>query len=838
MSTLPKKAKVVVIGAGIVGNSLVYHLAEKGWRDIVLVDKGPLPNPGGSTGHASNFIFPVDHSKEMTRLTQDSIETFKHFGTFTRSGGIELARSEARMQEITRRITSAKAWGEHGEFITSEKIKEMAPFVNTDPVLGGFYSAGAGVVDPLGAGTFMRQRAQELDALTVAANTEVFDIQVDKGVVRGVSTSSGDVEAEFVLIACGVWSPILARMAGTSIPLTPIVHQFITVGPIALFEGTKGEIEYPLIRDVDMNMYERQNGSDLEIGSYIHRPMMFNPDDIPSNEEATLTPTELPFTADDFDESMEFALGLMPDILDREDVGIRHAINGLMSLTPDGMPLIGETPEVRNLWSVAAIWIKEGPGFARAVAEWMTDGAPEVDVHASDIARFYDHNRSLFHIHARCNESFNKMYSIIHPFEQWASVRHARVSPFWPREQELGAFFFETAGWERPQWYQANQHLLEEYGDQVMNRPAEWDSRWWSPIINGEHLAMRDRAGLVDLTAFSIFDFSGPGVVDYMQKMAVSQMNFKIGRATYTPLLNVLGGFRADLTIMRLGRDHYRVITGGATGNLDKKWFLDHMPPDGSVQFQELTSALCTLGLWGPRARDILQSVTEDDVTDQGFPFGGTREIVIQNVKALAFRISYVGELGWELYAPMEHGLRLWDILYEAGQPHGMVPVGIGVYGTTARLEKGYRAYGMELETDYTPVEAGLARPKVKTADFIGKQAYMKARQEGPAALLCTLTVDDPSEASGTPRYMLGNEPILTPDGQPIVDRKGRRSYVTSAGSGPSLGKHLLLAYLPPEHAIEGNQLKVEYLGGQYTVTVARVGNQPLFDPNDERMKS
>ena len=620
MSTLPSQAQVVIIGAGIVGNSLVYHLAEKGWKDMVLLDKGPLPNPGGSTGHASNFIFPVDHSKEMTKLTQDSVKTYKKLGVYTESGGIEVARTEERMQELTRRITSAKSWGEPGELITPDQVKEMVPYVNTDIVLGGFYSPTAGVVDSLQAGTLMRQRAQELDALTIVSNIEVSDIEVKNGQVVGVETNQGYISAEYVLIACGVWSPRLASMAGTSIPLVPMVHQFMTVGPVPLFEKTTGEIEYPVVRDVDRNMYQRQNGSDLEIGSYIHRPIWHEPDEIPSIEEAALSPTELPFTDDDFDEAMEFALELMPDILDREDVGVRHAINGLMSLTPDGGPIIGETPDVRNLWSVAAIWIKEAPGFGRAVAEWMTDGAPEIDITASSIARFYDHSRTKTHVYGRTGESFPKMYGIVHPAEQWESSRDVRVSPFHTREKELGAFFFETVGWERPQWYESNKGLLEEYGDKVMNRPAEWDSRWWSPIINAEHLAMRDRVGLVDLTAFSLFDVSGPGALDYIQSMTVNQMDVAVGRGVYTPLLNEHGGFKADLTILRLGEQHFRVITGGAGGNVDKKWFTDHLPDDGSVQFQEQTSALCTVGLWGPKARDVLQSVTEDDVSHEGFP--------------------------------------------------------------------------------------------------------------------------------------------------------------------------------------------------------------------------
>jgi glycine cleavage system aminomethyltransferase T len=467
----------------------------------------------------------------------------------------------------------------------------------------------------------------------------------------------------------------------------------------------------------------------------------------------------------------------------------------------------------------------------------MTDGAPEIDPHASDIARFYEYARSKTYIRARTSEGYNKTYGIVHPQEQWESSREVRLSPFYAREKELGAVFHETAGWERPHWYESNRQLLDEYADRAADRPAEWDSRWWSPIINAEHLAMRDRVAMVDLTAFAIFDVNGPGALDYLQRMVVNQMDVPVGHAVYTPLLNEGGGFKADLTIMRRGENSFRVVTGGGDGNRDKKWFTHHLPDDGSVQLHDMTSALCTVGLWGPRARDLLQSVTQDDVSDQGFPFATAREITIGQVRTWALRISYVGELGWEIYAPMEQGARLWDILWEAGQGFGLVPVGIGVYATTARLEKGYRLFGHELELEYNPVEAGLARPKVKSQDFIGKEAYLRARDEEPAALLCTLTVDDHTASTGEPRYILGNEPILTPDGEPIVDRKGRRSYVTSAGAGPTVGRHILLSYLPPEYAQVGIKLAVEYFGEQYPVTVEVVGSKPLFDPDDERMK-
>jgi glycine cleavage system aminomethyltransferase T len=423
--------------------------------------------------------------------------------------------------------------------------------------------------------------------------------------------------------------------------------------------------------------------------------------------------------------------------------------------------------------------------------------------------------------------------------EQWLTNREVRLSPFYRREHELGAVFYETAGWERPWWYASNEPLLEEYGDRVMPREAEWESRWWSPIINAEHLAMRDRVAMIDISAFAVFDVIGAGALEYLQRMALAELDVAVGRVVYTSILDHNGGFKADLTIMRLGDNVFRIVTGGLDGPRDRKWFEDHLPEDGSAALDDVTSAWCTLGLWGPRARDVLESTTSADVSHEGFPFARCRWIDIGPVRALASRISYVGELGWELYAPMEQGAALWDTVWEAGRPFGIVPAGIGVYGTTGRIEKGYRLYGAELETEYNVVEADMQRPKVKDADFIGKEAHLRHREEEPAGILCTLTVDDnTSPSNGKKRYMLGREPILTADGERIVDRKGRGAYVTSAGSGPSVGKHVLLAYLPPEQADEENKLLVQYMGDRYPVTVKCKGSRSLFDPENTRVRS
>ncbi|SFM69603.1 dimethylglycine oxidase [Pseudonocardia ammonioxydans] len=837
MTTPPDRADVVVIGAGIVGNSLAYHLAERGQRGIVLLDKGPLPDPGGSTGHASNFIFPVDHSQEITALTLDSMRQYEKFGTLTTCGGIEIARTRERVEELHRRMSSACAWGVAAELIPPGEVARRVPFLDPSPVLAGFWTPSVGVVDPLRTGALMRERAQELDALTVCASTEVLGIDTADGRVARVRTDAGDIETGTVVVACGVWSPRIARMAGVALPLTPAVHQMIDVGPIPELERTRCEIAYPIVRDMDALMYERQSGPDLEIGSYAHRPILHEPDEIPSIAAAALSPTQLPFTEEDFDPQLEQALELFPEILSRPGAGIRHAINGLLSLTPDGAPLLGPVPGADGLWSAAAVWIKEGPGVGRMLAEWMTEGVAEIDLHGADVARFGPHQRTPAHVRARASEGFNKTYGIVHPREQWAGDRDRRLSPFHAAETGLGAVFFETGGWERPQWYESNVGLLDEFAGRISHRPHEWDARWWSPIIDAEHLAMRERVAMIDLSAFTQFEVAGPGACGYLQQLVVADVDKPVGRMVYTPVLAPNGGFRSDLTVVRLAPDRFRMITGAADGPRDLAWFDAHLPAGGGVVLTEVTSAVCTVGVWGPRARDLLASVTPDDVSAEGFPFGRAKWITIAGSPVLALRVSYVGDLGWELHAPFEQGRRLWDELWAAGGPLGVVPAGIGVYGTTGRLEKGYRLMGAELDSEHDPVEAGLALPRVKAADFVGKDAYLRAREQAPAATMCTLAVDDHTGADGTHRVPQSGEPIVTADGARIVDRRGRPSVVTTAGAAPSLGRHLLMAYLPPERAVEGARLAVRYLGHDHPVTVLRVGRRPVFDPDDTRMR-
>jgi glycine cleavage system aminomethyltransferase T/glycine/D-amino acid oxidase-like deaminating enzyme len=829
---------VVIVGAGIVGNSLAYHLTQLGWTDLVLLDTGPLPEPGGSTGHASNFIFPVDHAREVSALILESVEQYQALGVFHQSGGIEVARTPARMQELERRMTSGAAWGIDGvRRVSQDEIAQLIPYIDASPFLGGVYTPGAGVVESVRAANLMRERATAA-GLSVVPETEVLDIRTAAGRVTGVDTTRGAIDCEYVVIAAGVWSPKLAAMAGAKIPLTPMVHQKVKVGPVPQFAEYRDQIEWPILRDMDESMYEHQKFDQMEIGSYAHRPITLTPAEIPSLQASHGKPTSLALTESDFAPQMAIARQVLAPVFAHSAVEVQDAINGVLSVTFDGMPLLGETPEIRGLWSAAAVWVREGPATGKTIAELMVQGDCAIDIHACDVARAHPHQKTAEVVSARASEGFAKMYGIIHPGEQWGSERNLRLSPFHTREVALGAEFFEAAGWERPHWYGANAPLLEEYADQIPTREAEWESRWWSPIITAEHLAMRDRAAIIDLSAFCIFDVTGPGALEALQGIAMRQMDVKVGRVVYTPILTPRGAFKADLTIMRLAHDVFRVVTGGAHGRSDLKWFADRMPADGSAQIVDLTSSWCTLGLWGPRARDILASVTRDDVSHAGFGFGTAKSIEVGPLEVLISRISYVGDLGWELYVPIEQGAQLWDIITEAGAPHGLIAAGAGVYLTSGRLEKGYRAYGAELDGEYNVVEAGMAWGKVKEADFVGKAAHVAHREAEPAAVMCALTVDDHRSASGVQRYMLGTEPIVTRAGEPLTDRRGRRSYVTSAGSGPSISKYILMGYLPPEQAVVGTELAVEYLGERYPVTVASADSTPLFDPDNTRIRS
>ena len=466
-------------------------------------------------------------------------------------------------------------------------------------------------------------------------------------------------------------------------------HLYAVTTPLPELAGETEEIRQPLLRHQDESVYFRQVGESYGIGSYRHEPLLMDADDIPDHQEAPVAPAEMPFTPVHFDRAMAAAGELLPGL---KGVGLTRKFNGVFSFTTDGFPILGESPQVPGFWSAQAVWITHAGGVGKAVAEWIVNGEPTTDLRECHIKRFHPHALSRPYVRARAAQQYREVYDIIHPRQQMDNPRNLRLTPFYTRQKELGGVFFENAGWERPQWYDANEGLLDSLTVTGESRTG-WEAREWSPTVAAEHVAARERVAMFDLTPFAKFEVTGPGALGALQRLASNQMNKPVGTITYTSMLTPGGGIKCDLTVTRLAENRFMVVTGGAMGLHDLAWIEAHLPDDGSVSVTDVSSGRCCIGLWGPRARDLLSRVCDDDVTDEGFPYMTAKPITIAEVPSLALRISYVGELGWEIYAPAEQGLRLWDVLWDAGQPLGVIAAGGGAFDSL-RLEKGLPAVG------------------------------------------------------------------------------------------------------------------------------------------------
>ena len=490
-----------------------------------------------------------------------------------------------------------------------------------------------------------------------------------------------------------------------------------------------------------------------------------------------------------------------------------RAFNGLMSFTPDGFPLLGESSAARGLWLAQAIWVTHSAGCGRALAELMTHGDAQLDLHEADPQRYDQHGTSRLYQRARGAQGYREVYDVIHPRQQSEQVRGLRTTPFYERQVQLGAEFFESAGWERPQWYEANRELVN--GDEV--RPSAWAAREWSEIVVAEHRACRERAGIFDLSPFTKVEVSGPGAAAFLQRLAANDVDKPVGTVVYTAMLTPRGGIACDLTITRLDADRFWVVTGGAVGRHDLAWMRRHAPESGVV-IEDRSSALCCLGVWGPAARRLVESVSEDDVS---FGYMRAAELHVGPVPCRALRVSYVGELGWEIYAPVEFGRALWDTLWAAGRPLGAVACGGAAYDSL-RLEKGYRLWGQDIDEEHDPYEAGLgwAVRLGKDADFVGRGAAEEIKARGVTRRLACMVVDDPSVV------LVGKEPIL--DGSRAV------GYVTSAGYGATVGESILYGYVPIELAEPGTALAVHSDGADHAVTLV---SEPRFDPEGARLR-
>jgi len=855
MSDFNKKADVVIIGlGGIVGASVVHHLIERGWINIIGIDKSGVPTDIGSTGHASDFCFNTMHDQMTIFTTKYSIDFFEKRGRYERIGGLEVARKDddERMHELERRVTSGRAFGSRVEIVTAKKAKELMPLLEEDVIQGALWDPDAGLVIPRSqvvAGEMIRD-AEETGKLEVMANTPCTGLDIENGRIKGVETSRGYIETPNVVVCAGLWGRLIAEMAGEDLPVMPVDHPLTFFGPYTEFEGTGHEIGYPLLRDQGNSAYLRDTGDpstseggQIEWGYYEEKePRMVHPRDLLEKEEARLSPSQRDLEMEQIIEPLERAMELTP-ILGEIGFNEKWSFNGLLQVTADGGPSIGESPDVRGLWYGVSVWVKDGPGTGKVIADWMTDGRTELDHHSIDYARYYPIQKSETFIHDRCYETAFKIYNPpVHNREPYSKGRGLRSAPYNIRERELGGYFMEISGWERAHGYASNEAtLLEKYADQVPVRENEWDNRHFWRVSNAEHLELSENVGMINLSHFAIYDVSGRDAETLMEYVSSSKVagDTPVGKGVYTNFLDSTGGVQADLTVLRLGEDRFRVIDGADAGNRDAT-YLRRMTQDKewSVYVEDRTDHYGCIGVWGPNARESLKKLADNPagLDLENFPFGACKDFTLRGVPVKGFRISYVGEQGWELHFPLSYGLALWDMFFELG----ITPVGVETYANTRRLEKSLRLQNADLLTEYNLVEAGLARPKVKAAEFHGKDAYLKIRdREHQPATLCTMIVTDNKDHDGIDRFMMGNCPIIDPaTNEVLIDSQGRRSYTTSLAFGPTIGKNIALGYLPHDYCEIGRALEIEYFNQKFPIEVAAVGYTPLYDPKNERPKS
>jgi dimethylglycine oxidase len=810
-------ARVVIVGAGVVGCAVAEHLTSMGWRDVVVLEQGPLFEAGGSTSHAPGLMFQTNPSKTMTDLAKYGVKRYAELEVDGEPcgyqvGGIEVAETPERWHDLKRKHGLATSWGLEAYLISPEECAEKIPLLNKGKIKGGLFVPSDGIAKGVRACTAMARLATERGA-RFYGETEVTGIETEDGRVRAVVTDKGRIEVEVVVSCAGMWGPRIGRMVGMSVPLVPMQHQFVWTTPVAELAGETREVVHPILRHQDADMYFRQREDYYGVGTYEHRPMPVSPDDIGRNYRGEgIMPSILEFTPADFEPSWREARELLPPL---RSVEMDVTMNGLFSFTPDGGSLLGESRDVKGFWIAEAVWVTHALGVGRVMAEWITSGVPSIDLAGADVHRFEPYAHSPDYVLARSSQAFREVYDVIHPEQPMEDPRPLRTSPFYPRQKELGAYFLEASGWERPHWYEANEPLLA--GRDIPDR-EEWSGRFWSRISGAEHQATRERVALYDMTPLKRAEITGPGALEFLQELTTGQLDKPAGKVTYTLMLDAAAGVKSDITVARLGEEEFQL---GLNGPRDIEWMQRNLPHDGSVRVRDITSGTCCVGVWGPAARDLVQSLSEDDFSNEAFGFFNARRAYLREVPVRALRLSYVGELGWEIYATADFGLRLWDLLWKAGQPYGVLAGGRAAFNAL-RVEKGYRAWGTDVTTEHDPYEAGLGfAVKLDKGDFIGRDALLRRKEEGPRRRLVCTVLDDPGVV------VMGKEPVWS-EGRAV-------GYVTSGAFGHTVGRSIAYAWVPPEVAEVGSRVEVEYFGERHPATVAE---EPLFDPAMKRMRA
>jgi glycine cleavage system aminomethyltransferase T/glycine/D-amino acid oxidase-like deaminating enzyme len=800
---LPDRARVVIVGGGVGGTSIAYHLAALGERDVVLVDRAELTS--GSTFHSAGLVGQLRGSVSLTRMMMDSVDLYRRLGDecgWVECGGLRLACTEEREQELHRQVGWSRTFGLPLELLSPDEAAALFPLMSTEGVRAASYLPTDGYLDPSQL-TYALAEGARAGGCRVFTHTRVTGVEVQRGRVRGVRTEWGPIEAEIVVDAGGMFAAEIGRMAGVRVPVVPFAHEYLVTQPFR----DRAEGHLPTLRDPDLLVYYREEGGGLVMGGYERRSAPWSLRDdgldaIPPDFNGILL-------EEDWERFEEIAVNSRRRVPVMEDVRVTRLINGPEAFTPDNEFLLGES-EVRGFF-VAAGFCAHGlagaGGMGKAMAEWIAGGEPEHDLWEMDIRRFGAHYRSPTYTLARTREVYESYYDIKYPGHERSAGRPLRVSSAYAWHREHGAAFGEKSGWERVNWYEANA----DDGDEAL-RPRGWAGKLWSPTIGAAHRACRERAALFDESSFSKIEVAGPGAAAFLESLCDNRVARDVGRITYTQMLNRRGGIECDFTVTRVEEELFSIVTGTAFGNHDLSWIRRHAPDDGSVLVSDATARWACFALWGPRSRDVLAPLTSDPLD---FGYMSMRDIAVGDVPVRALRVTFVGELGWELYCPTEYGLGLWRTLWEGGRQHGLVAGGYRAIDTL-RLEKGYRVWAADITPDDTPYEAGLGFCVRDDKDFVGREAL--AARPVARRLRCLVLEDSRSVA-------LGNEPVRV--GGEVVGR------VTSAGYGYTVRRSVAYAYLPPELDV-GAEVEVDIFGRWVPGEVA---SEPLYDPAGDRVR-
>ena len=821
-----KKANTVVIGGGIIGVSVAYHLVEMGVQDVLLLDKGDLDDLDGSTGHAPGGLRVLTANEWFTRLGSASSKMYKKLPLvvegeeqFYQKGSLQIASEPWRFESYKRLQEWGMTYEEPTFLLTPDEVKEKIPFLDETQIVGGVYLPNGGVVRTGRLATSMRRLGEATGNLTSIGNTLVTDIVVEKGAVKGVLTDNPErprIDCEQVVLCSNIWAPILCEKLGVNMPLFPGQHQYIYTTPVPVLDPIKAqEVALPVVAVDDLSLYFRQHGDHLGIGSYHHKAMLVDPHKLEKK-------AEFPFTPEDFTDAWRLMQGLMPPLKQSQ---ISHGFNGMFSFTVDSFPVVGESP-VKGFWTSVGAWLSFAGELGKVLARWMVEGDPGMDMRMADINRFQPYQMNREYLSRQSKYFYEIGFDVIHPAQVASSVRDLKLSPHHDRTKALGAEYVPFAGVETALWYESNAPLVEKYADQIPMREG-WDAQYWSPIQGAEHLAVRDGVGLIDWSAgIAPIEVTGSGAMAYLNYLCTNDVDKPVGSVIYTLWLTPNGGVRRDVTVLRLAVDKYWVLTGKGDLPAELVWMrrnyeLGSMNYEwGEVRIRSLGEEMVAFGLWGPKARQVLAKVATADVSNEAFPFYTGRELGVGMVPTVALRLSYVGELGWEFYAPAGYGRLLWDTLWEAGQEFGIHPCGVGAV-MSLRLEKGYRLYGSDVTPEYNAYEAGLQwLLRYKKGDFVGREAALKQKAAGVERKLVCLTFADRKA------IMYANEPVLV-DGN-VVGR------ITSGNWGYAVGVFIAMAYVETQYATAGTQVQVRYSGNFFDGVVV---NEPLLDAGNERLR-